>query len=403
MSDENVVVVGGGHAAAEVVVALRQKGWQGKIYMISDESQLPYQRPPLSKDFLNGVLSEERLLIKNPKLYEKADCQVMLNCRVTDIDRDQQQVALSNGESLYYDHLILATGTRARKLPIPGADLPCVHYLRTLNDVKVIQPKLKQGARVLLIGGGYIGLEIAASARKSGCEVTLLEAQERVLARVTCETMSEFYQNLHRGHGVDIRLNTIIESIAESDTGYLATCTDGSEIEFDCAIVGIGVLPNVELALNADIECDNGIVVDEYTRSSDHKVYAIGDCSNHPSALYNKRVRLESVPNAAEQAKTVASAINGNLVPYTALPWFWSNQYDIKLQTAGLSHDYDDIVVRGDVAQGKFCIFYLKDQHIAALDAINSPADFMKAKAYIADKISVDKTELADESKVWFS
>ena len=398
----NVVIIGGGHAAAEMVTSLRQKGWAGGIVLISDEARLPYQRPPLSKAYFNDSVSAESLAIKKQPIYDKTETLVKLSTRVVSIDRAKQAVQLDSGEQVNYEYLIIATGTRARLLPIEGADLPCVNYLRTLDDVTKIKQQVTSGSRLLIVGAGYIGLELAASATKLGAQVTVLEAADRVLARVTCDTMSEFYQDVHRQAGVDIKLNAGVTKFSASGDHYIATLADGKELEVDCVVVGIGVLPNSELAHEAGLECDNGIVVDEFTQTSDPKVFAIGDVSNHPNLFYQRRLRLESVPNAMEQAKVAAGVICDKKQEYKALPWFWSDQYDIKLQTAGLSQGYDEVVLRGQATDKKFCLFYLKDKQLIALDAINSPQDFMKAKMLIPNKIKLDKAKIEDVTLPWF-
>ena len=398
----NVIIIGGGHAAAEAVTALRQNGWRGGITLIGEEPHLPYQRPPLSKAFLDGSVGKESLAIKKPQVYKKTETTLKLGIRVTSIDASKQEVTLDNNEVVGYQYLIIATGTRARALPVPGADRSTINYLRTIDDVEKIQSQIKQDTRLLIVGAGYIGLELAASATKLGAKVTVLEAMNRVLARVTCEAMSEFYQELHRQNDVVIKLNSVVSEFTGNDTSQVAILKDGEEVAFDCAVVGIGVIPNTELASDAGLECDNGILVNEYCQTSNHNIFAIGDCCNHPNTFYQTRVRLESVPNAMEQAKTVAKFICKNAQPYEALPWFWSDQYDVKLQTAGLSQGFTDFVVRGNPADKKFCIFYLRGKQLIAVDAINSPPDFMKAKQLIPKGFEVSKEKLVDTTSPWF-
>ncbi|GGZ98130.1 putative ferredoxin reductase [Arenicella chitinivorans] len=393
----SVVIIGASHAATEAIATLRKLGWTDKIILIGDEPHLPYHRPPLSKAFLKGDLSADKLLIRPESFYQKHDVELHLGRRAVEIDRPANRVVLDNGEQLDYQYLILATGTRARKLPVDGADSERIHYLRTLQDVEVIQAKLTEGTKMLIVGAGYIGLEVAASALQLGCQVTVLEAMERVLARVTSETVSEFYQQVHRNAGVDLRLNASVTGFTHQPDNSQAELGDGSKLEFDIALVGIGVVANTELAAGASLVCDNGIVVNEHAQTNDPHIYAVGDCSYHHNPFYNRHLRLESVPNAVEQAKTAASSICGQAIVYDQLPWFWSDQYDLKLQTAGLFDGFDQVVVRGDQATRKFSVFYLQDGHVIAVDAINSPADFMLGKKLILSRATPDTDDLSNQ------
>ncbi len=386
----NVVIIGASHAAAEAISTLRRAGWPGQITLIGDELELPYQRPPLSKAYFKGELEFAKLLLKNEAFYDKAQVNVLLGKRATKLDRQQQSVMLDNGESVFYSHLILATGTRARHLPVAGHDLPQIKVLRTRADVDDIKSALPQGGKLLIVGAGYIGLEVAASAIKNNIDVTVLEAQERVLSRVTGEHVSGFFQKRHAKEGVDIRLGASLQSFVNQGAKAYAKLGTGEDIPFDCAIVGIGVVPNVELAQDAGLACDNGILVDEYARTNDANIFAVGDCANHFSALYRNRIRLESVPNAVAQAKTAALFICGKPQPYNQLPWFWSDQYDIKLQTAGLLSGYDRSEIQGDPDEAKFTVSYYKQDKLIALDAINAPAEFMKAKKAIIEALSAN-------------
>lgn len=398
---QRTIIVGGGHGAAEVAIALRQKGWQGEIVMFSDEPYLPYQRPPLSKAYLNGDVTEEHLLIKKAALYEKAQVTCHLNTRVESIDRENKCVQLKDGSTLAYDFLVLATGARARTLSFPGSHDARVNYLRTLDDVASIRQWLADGKQLLIVGAGYIGLELAASARKMGVNVTVLELMDRVLARVTCPQMSQFFQNLHLSHGVDLRLQTGLKSLTEVSGGIEAELSDDTSLKVDCVVIGAGVIPNVELAEAAGLACDNGIVVDQYCRTDDASIFAIGDVANHPNAFYGRRLRLESVPNALDQAKVAAAAIVDQPVSYDALPWFWSDQYDVKLQTAGLAEGFDDVVVRGNVNEQQFSLFYLQEGRLIALDAINSPVDFMQAKRFIPQRLMLTRDVILNSDQWW--
>ena len=303
-SVENVIIIGASHAAAEAISTLRRSGWAGSITLVGDEKELPYQRPPLSKGYYKGEIPTEKLAIKNTDFYSTAKVDLYLGRRAESINRNDKTLLLDTGDKIEYSHLILATGTRARYLPVVGGDLPSIKYLRTLADVDDIKNSLNASSKILIVGGGYIGLEVAASAVKQGNSVTVLEAMDRVLARVTSPIISQFYQNMHSQEGVTIRLSKSLEKFDQVGEKNTAVLADGEQLEFDCAIVGIGVIPNVELAENAGLACDNGIVVDEFTRTADPCIHAVGDCSNHPSLMYKRRIRLESVPNAVAQAKT---------------------------------------------------------------------------------------------------
>lgn len=398
---KTVVIVGAGHAAPDAISTLRRSGWEGKIILIGDEPHLPYQRPPLSKGYFSDDVEKEKLAIRNDAFYEKSNVELMLGQRVKSIDRTKSNVTLGNGNIIAYDKLILATGTRARHLPVPGIDLTTAYYLRTQDDVDLIKSKVNAGTKLLIVGAGYIGLELASSAVKKQINVTVLEAMDRVLARVTGSKVSDFYQDIHAQAGVDIRLNASLERfdlvdgkpvavMANADTSEISGASDTQNtIAFDVLVVGIGVVPNSEIAEQAGLECENGIIVNEFTQTNDPNIYAIGDVSNHPSLIYDKRIRLESVPNAIGQAKVAASHICGKAVSHNQLPWFWSDQYDVKLQTAGLFQGYDQTQITGDVELQKFSVSYFKQGQLIAIDALNSPADFMKAKKKIIKESSV--------------
>ena len=398
MSTGTVVIVGGGQAAAQTAVSLRQEGYAGSIVLISDEAVPPYQRPPLSKAYLAGQLAPERLFLRPLAFYEQQKIELRLDRRVTRIDVINHQVELGDGECLGFDHLVLATGGRPRALVCPGAEHPRLHYLRNVKDVAAIQSRLKPGAHVALVGGGYIGLEIAAVTRKVELEVTVLEAAPSLLARVTCPQVAGFYQREHEAHGVNIRCGVMVTGIDGDETHPALLTGDHQRIEADFIVAGIGLLPNVELAMTAGIICDNGIVVDEECRTSVPRIYAVGDCTQHPNSVYQTRVRLESVPNAIEQGKTTAAAICGKSKPYRAVPWFWSDQYDIKLQTAGLNRGYDEVVIRGTPESRSFAAYYLQAGRLLAVDAINRPAEFTVAKSWIAEGLRIPAARLADES-----
>lgn len=380
----NVVIIGASHAAVEAISTLRKNAWEGSITLIGDEPGLPYKRPPLTKGYYRGELSAEKLAIKAPSFYQTANVDLRLNERAVAIDRAASKVTIESGQEVAYSDLIIATGARAKHLKVKGADLPCIRYLRTVSDVDSIKGDLNPGAKLLIVGGGYIGLELAASIVHQGIDVVVLEGKDRVLARVTSPEISSFYQQLHKENGVDIRLAASLDRIQSEGGKNVAIMADGEEVEFDCAVVGIGVLPNEDLAKGAGLKCSDGIIVDEFTRTSDPRIYAVGDCSNHPSRIYQRRLRLESVPNAVAQAKTAAMAICGKDIAYNQLPWFWSDQYDVKLQTAGILEGYDEAIISGDVEAREFSVSYYLHGKLIALDALNCPAQFIKAKREIS-------------------
>ncbi|CAN5457486.1 FAD-dependent oxidoreductase [soil metagenome] len=394
---QTVLVVGAGQAGGQVVASLRQNGFDGHIVLIGAEPVLPYQRPPLSKSFLAGSLPVERLFLRPPAFYEKARVEVMLGVCVTGLDTGHRRVTLDDGRELMFDRLVLATGGRPRPLSCAGADHPRLHYLRTVADVEGIRAQLRPGVRLVLIGGGYIGLEIAAVAAKLGLMVTVLESEPTVLARVTCPDVAHFFEDEHRRAGVTIRCAATVTGIEGTSSVARVVIAGGESFDADLVIAGIGLLPNVELASAAGVTCDNGIVVDELCQTSAPGVYAAGDCTRHPSEVYGCQLRLESVHNAIEQAKTAAAAICGSAEPYRQVPWFWSDQYDLKLQTAGLNRGYDQVVIRGDPDTRSFAAFYLRGGRLLAVDAINRPVEFMAAKALIADRVVVDGERLADD------
>jgi 3-phenylpropionate/trans-cinnamate dioxygenase ferredoxin reductase subunit len=395
---DSVVIVGAGQAASQLVTSLRSEGFAGAITMIGEEPYIPYQRPPLSKAFLAGELARERLFIKPEEFYADAKCAVRLNTRVTAIDRPAKTVKLADGGTVPYSVLAIATGSRIRKLALPGADLPGCFYLRGIADVEQLQGKIVAGKRLVVIGAGYIGLEVAAVATKRGLKVTVLEAMPRVMARATCPEVSAFYEDVHRKAGVDIRCNTKIDGI-ERNGDALSIKTSAGAVAADFVLIGVGIVPNVELAAEAGLKVENGITVDQNARTSDPSIYAIGDCCNLPCThAPTGWVRLESVQNAIDQAKHAAAAICGKPKPYNEVPWFWSDQYDLKLQIAGLATPQDQIVVRGDPAQRSFAAFHLRDGAIVAVEAVNAAPEYMMGRRLIAARARVAPERLADKA-----
>ncbi|AXQ28933.1 pyridine nucleotide-disulfide oxidoreductase [Solimonas sp. K1W22B-7] len=400
MSDtqDPIVIVGAGQAGAETAVELRKLGHQGRIVIVGEEPHLPYKRPPLSKAYLAGSVSAESLYVMQRPNLEKAGIEVITDCRVESIDRANKRLALSGGGTLAYSKLALATGGRARMLSLPGADKPNVYPLRSIADVESIRAHCQPGKRAVIVGGGFIGLEVAAVAVKLGLQVTVLESLPRVLARVTVPEISEFYEKAHRDAGVDLRTGVQISAFEGGDTVTHVLLGDGTRIQADFVVAGIGLIANVELAQAAGLEVDNGIVVDEFTQTSDPDIVAAGDCSNHPNIHYGRRLRLESVQNAMEQGRAAAHALAGQPRRYDMVPWFWSDQYDLKLQMVGLSAGFDRFVLRGDPATRSFAAFYLGDGKLIAADAVSRPQDFMFAKKLVALRAQINPEQLADES-----
>jgi 3-phenylpropionate/trans-cinnamate dioxygenase ferredoxin reductase subunit len=396
---ETVVIVGAGHAAGQTAASLRQKGFSGRIIMIGDEDWVPYQRPPLSKAYLAGELETERLFFKPEKFWPEHDIETMLGVHVDAIDAAVKTLVLSNGHSVQYDKLVLATGSRARELPIPGNKLHGVHYLRNIDDVEKIQPAFKEGARLVIVGGGYIGLEVAAVGRKKGLDVTVLETENRVMNRVVATEISDFFQQMHTHEGVKLELGRRVKEIQGDDKVTSVKCADGFSVATDICIIGIGIIPNTEVAAAAGIKCSNGIVVDEYCQSSDPDIFAAGDCTRHPNPILGRHLRLESVHNAIEQGKTVAASIVGTPVAYAQVPWFWSDQYNVKLQIVGITEGYDQFVIRGKPDERSFAAFYLQNGKLLAVDAINSPREFMLGKKLVTAGARFDIAELGDADK----
>ena len=394
---QTCIIVGASHAAGQLISSLRQKGWPGRIMVIGEESYLPYQRPPLSKAFLAGEKSLQDIIIRPAPFYEKSEIEFMLDTRVEAIDRDNKLLKLSNGATQAYDKLALTVGARVRKVDLPGVELEGIFYLRDINDVERIKANIGVGKQVVIVGGGYIGLETAATLRKQGMTVTVIEMLERVMQRVTAPQVSEFFSRVHSEEGVKILCGVGVDGFEGNGSVESVACNDGNKYPADIVVIGVGIVPNVELAEAAGLDVDNGIVVDEYARTSDADIVAAGDCTRHHNVLYDRWLRLESVQNASDQAMVAAATLCGEEKPYNALPWFWSDQYDLRLQIAGLSQGYDEVIIRGDRENSRsFAAFYLKDGIIIAVDAVNRPSEFMMGKRLINNKSLIDKEKLAD-------
>jgi len=389
----NIVIVGAGQAGGSAALQLRSAGFEGALTLIGAEPHPPYERPPLSKAYLTGDLAYNSLLLRPLEFYRDQNVQLLTDTSVTSINLVEKVVMTSDKQALRFDKLLLATGARPRQLPISGADLPGVHYLRTLGDVAALQNTMRRAQNVCLIGGGYVGLEFASVARKAGLKVTVLEAADRLLQRVTTPEMSEYFADLHRSHGVEVCVGARIQEIQGAHQVERVVCEHGT-VTADLVLIGIGAQPNVEIAEAAGLACDNGIQVDEMCRSSHPDVFAAGDCTNHPNALLKRRLRLESAPNATDQARVAATNMMGANETYCTVPWFWSDQYTSKLQAVGFSSDGTQSICRGDKAAHQFAMFYLKENRLVAVEAINSAKAFMAGKRLYGHELDPD--QLAD-------
>ena len=387
------------HAGSQFAFSLRQGGWKGDITIIGEEFDYPYHRPPLSKTFLSGEKKIQDILLRPAELYEKSGINIRLGERVKSIDRSNKSITTEDNNVIYYHKLVIATGARVREIPIPGSEIEGVCYLRNARDVNNIKSQVIPGKHAVIIGGGYIGLETAASLRKQGMEVTVIEAMSRILQRVTAPELSNFYKRIHLEEGVKIFEETVATEFKSIDEKINVLTSCGKSFLGDMVIVGIGVIPNVELANSAGLKVENGVEVNEFCQTSDSEIYAIGDVSWHYNKIYDRSLRLESVPNATEQAKIAALHINKKPKAYNSLPWFWSDQYNLKLQIAGLSNGYNDIVIRGDINKSRsFSAFYFKDNKLLAVDAVNSPREFMFTKMVLTKEQKLNKEILSDIS-----
>jgi 3-phenylpropionate/trans-cinnamate dioxygenase ferredoxin reductase component len=399
MTQAGVLIVGAGHGGAQAAIALRQNGYDGPITMVGREPEIPYERPPLSKEYLAQEKSFERIQIRPAAFWADKNVDLILNEEVVAADSAAHTVALASGKTLSYAQMIWATGGDPRQLNCPGTDLDGIHVVRTRADVDAIMAQLESVTRVTVIGGGYIGLEAAAVLRKLGKEVVLLEALPRVLARVAGEQLSTFYEAEHRAHGVDLRTGVGVVAIEGGSHVTGVTLGDGTSVPADMVIVGIGIIPSVEPLLAAGAEGGNGVQVDAQCRTSLPDIYAIGDCAAHVNGFADGAViRLESVQNANDQATIAAKTICGEVVHYAATPWFWSNQFDLKLQTVGLSTGYDAAILRGDPATRSFSVIYLKDGQVRALDCVNSVKDYVQGRKLVESRAIIDPALLANAS-----
>jgi 3-phenylpropionate/trans-cinnamate dioxygenase ferredoxin reductase subunit len=393
---ESIVIIGAGQAGAQAVESLRKEGFTGPITMVGDEAYPPYQRPPLSKAYLLGAFERPRLFLKADSYYADAGCELILNTTAKAIHRAERIVELQDGRKLPYDKLLLATGARVRKLKCPGAELPGIHYLKTIADVDGLQAVFQAGKRIAVVGGGYIGLEVAAVGAKRGLDVTVFEAMDRLMARAVSPQLSAFYADEHTKAGVKLMLNTGVEAFG-GDGKVEWVRAGGQTYEADIVLVGIGVIPCEELARDAGLACQDGIVVDQNAMTGDPHIWAAGDCTRHVGREGHE-IRLECVQNAIDQAKHAALAMTGKAKTYSEVPWFWSDQYDLKLQIAGLARPTDKLVLRGDPANRKFAVFHLRDGKVAAVEAVNAAPEYMIGKKLVAEGKPVDAAKLADIS-----
>ena len=392
----DIVVIGAGHAGSTLVIELRKLGHGGSIILIGDEALAPYQRPPLSKTYLTGADTADRLTLLSVEKMQDLKIEFLAQDPVVTIDREVHTVRLKSGLQIAYGQLALTTGGRNRSLSMPGDNAKNVLSMRTLADAERLRPFLWPDNSLVVIGGGFIGLEVAVSARKAGMQVALLEASSNVLSRVTVPEVSQFFERIHREAGVDIRKSVQVSRIEHGLQRSEVVLNDGSRIPADCTLIGVGMVPNVELAHESGLNCDNGICVNEFARTSDPRIVAAGDCTNHPSAYAGRRVRLESVQNAVDQSRVAAATLLGQQRPYCVVPWFWSDQYDVKFQAVGLSTGHDERILRGKLENSTFSICYLSGDRLIAVDSVNRVADHMQARKLIAAQVPVDKERLAD-------
>jgi 3-phenylpropionate/trans-cinnamate dioxygenase ferredoxin reductase component len=391
---ERIVIIGAGQAGVQAVATLRAEGFTGPLTLVGDESFPPYQRPPLSKAYLAGTFERERLFLKPSAFYAEAGCELILGTTATSLDRVARIVTLADGRVRDYDRLLLATGSRVRRIPVAGANLENIFYLRGIADVDALRDAFVRGTRLAVVGGGYIGLEVAAVAVKHGLEVTVFESLDRVMARAVSPTISAFYEHTHREAGVRFELDMTVEAF-EGEEKLKAVRAGGRSHPADIALVGIGILPNVEVAQKTGLSCDDGILVDDCARTADPAIFSAGDCTRHVGRD-GTLIRLESVQNAIDQAKHAALAMLGRPTPYREVPWFWSDQYDLKLQIAGLAREGDELVLRGDPASRKFAVFHLRDGRVAAVEAVNAPPEYIVGRKLIAEGVAVPPARLAD-------
>ena len=393
-----VLIVGGGHAGANTAFALRKDGFDGEIIIISDEGYLPYHRPPLSKDFLKQNLAVEKMSFKSADFYEEQKISINLDTQINSIDLTSNH-AITEDASFNFDYLVFATGASPRLLPMENADSKNLFYLRQITDVLSMHKQITPHKEIVLIGGGYIGLEVASAMIELGLKVTILEAEERILQRVTSPEVSQFYNDYHSKKGVRIICNAKVTNLnAENQMINSVSLESGESLAADIVLVGIGAIPNTQLAASIGLECDNGIKTDQYCRTSIPNILAVGDCTSSFNSLYNKELRLESVPNALAQSKVASSSILGNELFNNEMPWFWSDQYDLKLQMAGLSSGYDECHIIGDTDSAEFIACYGKEGYLIAVDSVNQSRQFMLFKKALGNGFKLEMSLIKDKN-----
>lgn len=393
---DQIVVIGGGQSGAQCAVTLRQKSSETAITIVTSEDHLPYQRPPLSKDYLSGALDREKLFVQTEQYYASKNIDVLCGASATEIDRDRQTVILDGGTSLPYTKLLIATGASHRKLTLPKSDLAGGFYLRDLDECDALSAVLDRPGPMVILGAGYIGLEVAATARKKGKTVTVVDIAPHVLGRVGTPPISDFLRQKHESEGVEFRLGAQLKAIHGDSEVTAVEITSGEILECATLLVGIGAVVDTQLAEQAGLEVDNGIVVDQSCRTSDPNIWASGDCTQFYSARYGQSIRLESVPNATVQGRAAAESMSGETVLYDPLPWFWSDQYDIKYQAVGLTEGYDNFVVRGDPSGSCFSAWFFKSGKLIAVEAINDPKSFAFARRTLTMQQSIDAEQISN-------
>lgn len=392
-----LVVIGASYAGVQAAISAREAGYAEPVRIISDEDMLPYQRPPLSKAYLLDGMAEDKLVLRGDKYFADKKIDLILGEKATRIDRAGKRVELQNQPALPFDRLVIATGSRARQLPAAG-DAQNIFYLRTLADARALKANLEHASELVVIGGGFIGLEVAASASKLGKKVTVIESAKRLIERALSPVLSDFLRDSHHSHGVDIRFSDTVTGMTANGSATEIHCANGDTLRADLVLVGIGGLPNVEIAAEAGVRCENGIVVDEFGVSNETEVLAAGDCTAHFNGLVKRIVRLESVQHAQDQAKSAGAMVAGQRVPYVSIPRFWSDQYDAKLQMVGLSEGHDSYAIRGAVADGKFSVFLFRAGRLIAIDSVNRPGDQLIGRRLIASDATLTSDQAADLS-----